>query len=419
MLLKRESVHVCTGLLLCLTLIPWAEGAPPTHHPFPQAAESVGPQGPPSTLLMEVSTGEVLQATGPHRRFPPASLDKLMTLYLTLQAIRAGRLTMDSAVTVSVTAWKVGRTPGSSRMFLNAGDTVTVSQLLEGLMIASGNDAAEALAETIAGSGEQFVEEMNAEASRLGMGDTHFVTPHGLPSPGEYTSAADMALLARRILLDYPDVVRFSRPRAVTYAGIRQANWNNLVFRGPVVHQAHVDGLKTGHTREAGYSIVATAQDEGMRLIAVVMGAPTLQRRTALAEGLLRAGFVRYALTPVPWQTTVPAAIRIYGGATGRLRLETTHPVAVLTSRDAHLALDVSEEITVRPFAPFRRGEEVGRLSVSRDGRVISTTPLLAASAVERTGMLGRIWGYLRYAAGRLLRRHPAIFRGTVTVPGK
>ncbi len=413
-----RHIRTWIGLLLCLTLLPGTEGASPRHPAPSPMAEAAGPPGPPSSLLMEVSTGQVLQASDPHRRFPPASLDKLMTLYLTLQAIHAGRLRPDSPVTVSAEAWRVGRTPGSSRMFLNVDDVVTVSQLLEGLMIASGNDAAQALAETVAGSGEQFVEAMNAAAARLGLRDTHFVTPHGLPSPGEYTSAWDMALLARTILLDDPDVVRLSSPREMTYGGIRQDNWNNLVFRGPVVHQAHVDGLKTGHTQEAGFSIVATAQDEGMRLIAAVMGAPTLRRRTALTEGLLRSGFAQYTLAPVPWQKIVPASLRIYGGTASQVPLEPAHPVTVLTARDSHPVLDVFEEITARPFAPVHRGEQVGRLTVSRDGHVISTTPLVAASAVASAGMLGRLWGYVRYTAGRLLRRHPSSSHGTVTIPG-
>lgn len=413
-----RRVRAWIALVVCLALLPWAEGAPSTRPPAPPGAAGVhGVSGPPSTLLMEVSTGEVLEASDPHRRFPPASLDKLMTLYLTLQAIHAGRITIDTPVTVSAEVWKIGRTPGSSRMFLNAGDVVTVSQLLEGLMIASGNDAAEALAEAIAGSGEPFVVEMNAAAARLGLHDTHFVTPHGLPTPGEYTSAFDAALLARTILLEDPGVVRLSSPREMTYAGIRQDNWNNLVFRRPVVHQAYVDGLKTGHTQEAGFSIVATAQDEGMRLIAVVMGAPTLQRRTALAEGLLRSGFLQYALTPVPWQKIVPATLRVYGGVASQLPLETAHPVVVVTDRHAH-RVEVSEQVTARPFAPFRRGEKVGQLTVSRDGHVITTTPLVAAAPVPRTGILGRVWGYLWYAAGRLLRRHPSSSRGTYTLRG-
>jgi len=360
---------------------------------------------------MEVSTGEVLKASVPHRRFPPASLDKLMTLYLTMQAMRAGRLKPDTTVTVSAQAWRVGRSPGSSRMFLNVGDVVTASQLLEGLMIASGNDAAEALAEAVAGSGEQFVEEMNATAARLGMHDTHFVTPHGLPAPDEYTSAWDMALLARRILLEDPDVVRYSSPQYVTYAGIRQANWNNLVFR-----DSRVDGLKTGYTQESGFGIVATAHEAEMRLIAVVMGAATLQRRTALAEGLLTTGFSHYTVSPVPWQRIVPAAVPIYGGTAAVLPLETGRPITVLAGRDAHPALEVSEEVTVRPFAPFHRGQQVGLLTVRREGRVVMTTPLLAAATIERGGALGRAWGFLRYTVSTLLHRHPSSWRGTHTL---
>ncbi len=421
--------RVWIGLVACLVLLPpLAVGSPPTlptHGPAPSvgavgtgprpagAAAVPGPLGPPATLLVEVSTGEVLQASEQHRRYPPASLDKLMTLYLTLKAMRTGRLKPDSPVTVSAAAWRIGRTPGSSRMFLNAGDVVSVSQLLEGLMIASGNDAAEALAEAVAGSGEQFVEEMNAAASRLGMRDTRFVTPHGLPVPGEYTSAADMALLARAILLDDPEAVRFSSPREETYGGIRQLNWNNLVFR-----DARVDGLKTGHTRESGFSIVATAHEGEMRLIAVVMGAPTLQRRTALTEGLLNTGFSHYVLAPVPWQKIVPDTLRVYGATARTLPVEPARPLKVLARRDAHPVLEVSEEITAPPFAPFHRGQPVGVLTVGRDGRVIATVPLVAAATVERTGVVGRMWGFLRYTAGRLLHRHPSSSRGTVTLGG-
>jgi D-alanyl-D-alanine carboxypeptidase (penicillin-binding protein 5/6) len=362
---------------------------------------------------MEVSTGRVLEASLPHRRLPPASLDKLMTLYLTMEAIRSGRLALDTPVVVSTEAWRIGRTPGSSRMFLNVGDTVTVSQLLTGLMVASGNDAAEALAETVGGSSERFVAEMNAAAARLGMRDTHYASPHGLPAPGEYTSAWDVALLARRILLAFPGVVRFSSPRYETYGGIRQANWNNLVFRDP-----RVDGLKTGHTVEAGYSIAATAHRGDMRLVAVVMGAPTLRRRTDLAEGMLEGGFSRYMLAPVPWQRIVPAALGVYGGTAGRLPLETARPVRLLTTRDDRAVLEVAEAITVRPLAPFRRGQQVGLLTIRRDGQVVTTAPLLAAKAVGRAGIVGRLWGLVRYAVGRLLRRHPSSWRGTYTLQG-
>jgi len=296
-------------------------------------------------------------------------------------------------------------------MFLNAGDVATVRQLLEGLMIASGNDAAAALAEAVAGSSERFVQEMNAAAERLALHDTHFVTPHGLPAPGEHVSAWDMALLARQILLDDPDATQFSSPRYFMYAGIRQANWNNLVFRDP-----RVDGLKTGHTLQAGFSIVATAHADGMRLIAVVLGAPTLRRRTELAEGLFATGFSHYALVPVPWQTLVPATLPVYGGRLGALPLEAARPVEVLVPRGTHPTFEVVEEIAVRPFAPFRRGQQVGTLVLRRDGRTVTAVPIVAGATVERSGLLGRAWGALRYAAGALIHRRAAR-SGTYTPP--
>jgi serine-type D-Ala-D-Ala carboxypeptidase (penicillin-binding protein 5/6) len=402
-------------LLLCLALGSPASWATPRAHPVrppADAAAESGPTAPPATLLMEVSTGQVLASSGAHRHLPPASLDKLMTLYLVLQAVRGRQISLDTSVTVSADAWRIGRTAESSRMFLNVGDVVPVRDLLSGLMVASGNDAAEALAETVGGSGEQFVTLMNAQAARLGMHDTHYVTPHGLPAPDEYTSAWDVALLARRILLDFPDVVQITGERYEAYGGIRQANWNNLVFRDP-----RVDGLKTGHTSEAGFSIAATAQQDGMRLLAVVMGAPTLRRRTDLAEGLLAQGFGRYALVSVPWQRVVPASLRVYGGTAGEVSLETPGPVAVLVGRGSRPSLAIAEAITVRPFAPVARAQQVGVLTVSADGRALVTTALLAAQPVGRAGLFGRLWGYVRYEMGVLFRRHPARTQGAYEPP--
>ncbi|HLJ60370.1 MAG TPA: D-alanyl-D-alanine carboxypeptidase family protein [bacterium] len=410
-----RAVRPSLVLLLCLALgVPASWAAPRAHpvRPPADAAAESGPTAPPATLLMEVSTGQVLASSDAHRHLPPASLDKLMTLYLVLQAIRGHQITLDTSVTVSATTWRIGRTAGSSRMFLNVGDVVPVRDLLSGLMVASGNDAAEALAEAVGGSGEQFVTLMNAQAARLGMHDTHYVTPHGLPAPDEYTSAWDIALLARRVLLDFPDVVQITGARYEAYGGIRQANWNNLVFRDP-----RVDGLKTGHTSEAGFSIAATAQQGGMRLLAVVMGAPTLRRRTDLAEGLFAQGFGRYALVPVPWQRVVPASLRVYGGTTGEVSLETSGPVAVLVGRDTRPSLVIAEAITARPFAPVARAQQVGVLTVSVDGRALAATPLLAAQPVARAGLFGRLWGYIRYEVGVLFHRHRARAQGAYEPP--
>jgi D-alanyl-D-alanine carboxypeptidase (penicillin-binding protein 5/6) len=362
---------------------------------------------------MEVSTGRILASADPHRRLPPASLDKLMTFYLALLAIKGGHLTLTSHVTVSRDAWRVGRTPGSSRMFLNIGDDVTVGQLLAGLMVASGNDAAEALAEAIAGSPEQFVEEMNSTAARLGMRNTHFVSAHGLPSPGEYTSAWDMGLLARQLLLTFPDATTYSSPHYATYAGIRQANWNNLIFRDP-----RVDGLKTGYTESAGFHIVATAKQGSLRLIAVVMGAKTLQRRTAAAEAMLATGFSRYELVPVAWQQIVPGAVTVYGGTEDRLPLGTPRPVAVLLPRDDHTPLSVSEELRVEPLAPIRRGQHVGVLTIRNGTAVLLTSPVVAEATIERGNVLVRAWGMVRYRIGGLFHRRQQVWSGTFT-PGQ
>jgi D-alanyl-D-alanine carboxypeptidase (penicillin-binding protein 5/6) len=400
-----RALRLPLAALLCLALWLPAAAAPRVHK---AAAPAAGPGGPPSTVLVEVSSGQALSQSDAHRRVPPASLDKLMTFYLTLQAIRGHRISLDTPVTVSAEAWRIGRTPGSSRMFLNVGDVVTVRDLLGGLMVASGNDAAEALAEAVGGSGPQFVEMMNAQAARLGLHDTHYVTPHGLPSPGEYTSAWDVALLARLLLLEFPDAVEITRVKYETYARIRQANWNNLVFRDP-----RVDGLKTGHTDEAGFSIAATAVDQGMRLIAVVLGAPTLMRRTDLAEGLFADGFSQYSLKPVPWQQSVPASVAVYGGSAPAVALETAAPVSVLLRRNSRPTLSIAEAITARPFAPLARAQTLGTLTVDLNGHSLVKTPLLAADGVERASPLGQAWGYVQYAAGHVFHRGPMTYHGT------
>jgi len=279
-------------------------------------------------------------------------------------------------------------------------------------MVASGNDAAEALAEAIGGSADRFVDEMNATAARLGMHDTHFVTPHGLPAPGEHVSAWDMAMLARQILLEFPDATQYTSPRYEEYGGIKQANWNNLVFRDP-----HVDGLKTGHTAKSGYSIVATARQGDLRLIAVVLGSPTLRHRTDLAEGMFAAGFARYSVVAVPWGTVVPSSFRVYGGTAASAPVQPARPVTVLVPRGSRGDFEVTEHITAKPFAPILRGQEVGTLTVRRNGEVVETVPLLAARSVERGGLLARLWGAVRYMAATILHRHSVTSRGIYSLP--
>ena len=403
------------GIGICLAALAGPAGTAPHPAAGPNpavrgAAPQQGPAGPPSTLLMEASTGQVLESADPHRRLPPASLDKLMTFYLTLEALRTHRLMLSTEITVSETAWRLGRTKGSSRMFLNVGDTVTIEQLLQGLMVASGNDAAEVLAEALAGSGPQFVEEMNASAARLGMRDTHFVTSHGLPSPGEYTSAWDMALLARQILITFPDAVAYSSPRYVAYGGIRQANWNNLVFRDP-----RVDGLKTGFTNESGFHIVATARQGTLRLIVAVLGAHKLQERTGAAERLLNLGFARYVLVTVPWQKVVPSTLTVYGGNARQLTVQTPGAVEVLLPRDEHAPLTISEEMNVAPVAPFRKGQPIGTLTIRTPAAVLATSPLVASTNVDRARMFARLWGMLRYSIGGVLHHRQAVWTGTFT----
>jgi D-alanyl-D-alanine carboxypeptidase (penicillin-binding protein 5/6) len=221
-----------------------------------------------SGLLMDGLTGQVLYEQNAQTQIAPASFVKLLTLYIAFDAIRAGQLKMDDLVTVSEKAWRID----GSKMFIKVGDRVRVEDLLKGIAIASGNDACIALAEHMAGSEEAFVSKLNEKAQSLGMKDSKFGNSHGMPAPGQMTTASDMALLARRYLTDHPESLAFHSTTEYEYNGIRQGNRNTLLQKN-----IGVDGLKTGHVEESGYHLLATAKRDGQRMIAVIMGCDSMR----------------------------------------------------------------------------------------------------------------------------------------------
>jgi D-alanyl-D-alanine carboxypeptidase (penicillin-binding protein 5/6) len=260
---------------------------------------AVPPKLPPvrSYILVDARTGTVIAAHDAHRRLPPASLTKLMTAWITYAALRRGTLREDENIPVSVAAWRTG----GSRMFLQPGRPVDVDQLLHGLIIDSGNDAAVALAQAVAGRRRSFVLLMNREARRLGLRGTHYTNVDGLPAPGLYTTAYDVALLSLDLLRQDPEILRISDEKFYRYDRITQASWNPLLF-----HDPWVDGLKTGHTRAAGYCMDETALHDGRRLIAVVMGGHDWKGAMRAADTLLHWGMrTTRTLVLAPGGTTV------------------------------------------------------------------------------------------------------------------
>ena len=235
-------------------------------------------------VLMDVNSGYIIAEKNPDKRMAPASLTKLMTLYIIAQALKNGQIHLDDKVRISKKAWQMG----GSRMFVKVGTYVPVEKLVQGIIVASGNDATLAMAQYIGGGESTFVSMMNQVASQLGMKNTHYTDSNGLPAPDHYSTPLDIAKLSRAWILNFPEYYPWFKQKWIVYDGIRQPNRNRLLWRDP-----SVDGMKTGHTKEAGYCLVASAKREGMRLLSVVMGAPTDSLRATESESLVKLRFSR------------------------------------------------------------------------------------------------------------------------------
>ena len=329
-----------------------------------------------AALLMEKTTGQILYAQNEHDALPPASVTKIMTLLLTMEAIDSGTIGYDDVVTVSAAAAGMG----GSQVYLAEGEQITVEELLKSVCVASGNDAAVALAEKVAGVHELFVEQMNRRASELGMADTHFVNCTGLTAEGHVTSAHDIALMSRELLLHHPDIRRFTTiwMDTIRDGAFQLANTNKLIrfYDGAT-------GLKTGYTASAGYCISATAERDGMELIAVIMKGNTSDSRNADAKTLLNYGFSTYALVDVQPEEPLPALPVTLGAAdTVALTLpEEGRTVLLEKSRSGGLTQTV--ELPEAVPAPLQAGDTVGTLTVSREGETLLTVPIVAAETVE------------------------------------
>ncbi len=368
------------------------------------AAQSV-PQPPEiaarAYLLLDLSSGQELTAREADLAVPPASLTKLMTAYLVFDALRVGKLALDQKLAVSELA---RRQPGS-RMFLEAGMKVPVEDLLKGLLVQSGNDAAVTLAEGTAGSVERFVQQMNEQAQALGMKSTRFMNPTGLTAEGQQSTARDLALLASRLLRDFPAHAHFHAIRKYRYAGTPPANDSNrnlLLFRDP-----SVDGLKTGHTEASGYCIIATAQREfphlgpdgapgPRRLMVVLLGAGSENARATEAQKLLNWGYAAFETVKLFEANQAVLTPRVWKGSAAQIRLG--RPQAVVVTVPAGLAARLRTQ-AVRPdplVAPLRKGQAVGTLKIYEGERTLSEIPLLALETVDEAGLLGQAWDAFR-----------------------
>lgn len=329
-----------------------------------------------AALLMEKTTGQILYAQNEHDALPPASVTKIMTVLLTMEAIDSGRIALDDMVTVS--AYAAGM--GGSQVFLAEGEQMSVDDLLKAVCVSSGNDAAVALAEHVAGVTELFVEQMNNRARELGMKDTHFVNCTGLTAEGHVTSAHDIALMSRELLLHHPEVRSYTTIWMDTLRNgtFGLSNTNKLIrfYDGAT-------GLKTGFTQEAGYCISATAERDGMELIAVIMKGNTSDSRNADAKTLLNYGFSTYALVDVQPEEPLPALPVTLGAADTVALTLPEEGRAVLLEKSRSGGLTQTVELPEAVPAPLQAGDTVGTLTVSREGETLLTVPIVAAETVE------------------------------------
>jgi D-alanyl-D-alanine carboxypeptidase (penicillin-binding protein 5/6) len=373
------------AILLFLLLPPAgvaAQGAEP-----PAAAAATLPPPPAidaaAHLLMDADSGRVLvehESTAPR---PPASLTKIMTGYVAAAELAAGRIHLDDQVPVSVRAWQTG----GSRMFIREGTTVRLEDLLRGMVIQSGNDAAVAIAEYIAGSEDAFAQLMNATARRIGIGDLHFTNATGLPDPQETATALGLARLAERLIEDFPEHYRLHSERTFTWNGIVQHNRNELLGIDP-----SIDGVKTGFTEAAGYCLIASARRNGMRLIAVVLGAPSTDAREEAAQKLLSYGF-RYFETRGLYAAGEPVRdTEVWGGASDTARLGVAGPVVFTLTRGRFGDVKAETEIPRIVHAPLAAGTELGEVRLTLDGQVLAKAPLRVLEEVPAGNVLKRVW---------------------------
>jgi D-alanyl-D-alanine carboxypeptidase (penicillin-binding protein 5/6) len=340
-----------------------------------------------SYVLMDPRSGRIIMEENSHERLPPASLTKMMTAYIVERELDEGRIAMSDMVPISVNAWK---TEGS-RTFVREGTQVSVEDLLRGVIIQSGNDASVALAEFVAGSEDAFVDIMNQQAQLLGMKDTNFENATGLPSPDHFSTAYDLAMLAQAIINDYPENYPLYAEKHFTYNNIRQPNRNSLLWRDD-----SVDGLKTGHTEEAGYCLVASAKRNDTRFIAVVMGTSSSEARAQEIQKMLNYGFRYYESERLFRSGQELIEARVWGGQADQLSVGMTEDVYVTIPRGSRNDLESTVDLDSVIKAPIKVGDELGRVKVSYNGEVLVDQPVLALTEVPEGGFFKRIWDAIK-----------------------
>lgn len=352
-----------------------------------EEAENLTPSAPTlaasSYILQDYNTGKVLAENNADVKLAPASLTKILTVYVVFKEIKNGHLKLEDKVTISQNAWKTS----GSRMFVQVNDQVKVEDLLKGVIIQSGNDASVALAEHVAGNEATFAELMNQHAARLGMANSHFENSDGLPSDGHYTTARDLAIITTALIKEFPEHYPWFSQKEFTYNKITQQNRNMLLSR-----DESVDGVKTGHTEEAGYCLVASALRNGMRLISVVMGTESMNARANENQTLLNYGFRFFESHRLYEGQKVIQEARIWKGGAEILPLGLAEDLYVTIPRRQYNDLKATVNIDKQIIAPVKAGDKLGAVTVALKGEAITTKDLVALKAVEKGGIFRRLY---------------------------
>ena len=385
------ALIIATTAHAAASTTPEAAAPPATSPTPPPASQAAAPVPAPPTvparawILMDHFSGRVLAQELPDQREEPASLTKLMTAYVVFAALTEGRLKPTDMVTISEHAWRAE----GSRTFVQVGTQIPVDILLKGMIVQSGNDATIALAEHVGGTEAAFAQIMNEYARRLGLTGTHYVNSDGLPSPEHYTTARDVSTLANALIRDYPQYYPLFSLREFRWNNIRQGNRNGLLGKDP-----SVDGLKTGHTDSAGYCLAASASRNGMRLVSVVMGAPSIKAREEASAALLGYGYTFFETVRLKGANETVLKPHVYKGASEFAAIGVSHDVYATVARGQAGALQTRAVLTHEPLvAPFTAGQELGELTVAdASGQLIAHVPLVALAAVPQGSLWARAW---------------------------
>ncbi len=340
-------------------------------------------------VLMDYNTGEILAQKNANEPLPPASLTKMMTSYIIEQRLASGDLKEDEQVLMSENAWCRGSS-SQSCMYVPVNQTASVIDMLRGIIIQSGNDASTAMAEHIAGSESSFAILMNEQAKKLGMENTNFVNPTGMPAESHKSSALDLAKLARAIIKNSGDYYSLYAEKEFTYNGITQGNRNALLAT-----DSTVDGLKTGHTNAAGYCLVASSNRDGMRLISVIMGTESQQARADQSRELLNWGYGHFTtVTKAPAGQFV-SKVPVWFGEAEEVELATADNLQILTTKTQKNKITTVVDIPESLEAPITKGQEIGKMMAVIDGKAVASVPIIATNDVEQSGFFSRMWQHV------------------------